>query len=583
MCYTLLANKNKERFFMRKILAITLSVIMIFSCSAIPAAAASEGGINTDNLLTRALGSIVETLIGAVDFCLGENESFVKEKDFVYDNFFEGTAEFITEAKEGAKWSLGYSSESLVPENFEDYDLYLGGFMCEKNMFTNDVREVLDDMKVRVIALNDGSGRGTAVFATVDSIGVSNGDIRHIRGLLDTFAKENGLNSINIFATHVHSGIDTQGMWTEIIKKWPRNILTSALRLSKLQLQGTDPEYMEFFYGKIKGAIEKAVSSMEEGEMTFARKDIGERYFLNKNRPSASAMDTELKRLTFTPDNKESTPTVILNMAAHPDVAGLAVGDEVNGHGISGDYVYYIGETLNKAGYNFMFFNGAICGIYIGAVKAEAERRVDTPANYGREIGRMVLSLTKTEKEIKADPFLSTPDFVTEEDYITWHDGWTPVEETKVEPILNIRLEKVDFEVTNPLIRAASKIKLVNYLVKVKSFREYYLTTEIGYIEMGKDIKIAMVPGELCTDIAYGGTSLTAEGSILGEDFKGKTLADIFGEDLIVFGLANDAVGYIVPDNDYVMALNHDHYAETLSLGKNTATTLVSAFENLAK
>ena len=568
---------------MKKILAITLSVIMIFSCSAIPAFAADTGELDMKNSLNRFLGTVVETFIGAVDFCLGENKSFVKEDEFVYDNFYEGTAEFIEEAKEGAKWSLGYSSESLVPENFEDYDLYLGGFMCEKNMFTNDVREVLDDMKVRVVALNDGSGRGTSVFATVDSIGVSNGDIRHIRGLLDNYAKENGLNSINIFATHVHSGIDTQGMWTQIAKKWPRNILTSALRLSKYQLQGTDPEYMEFFYGKIKGAIEKAVSSMEEGEMTFARKDIGERYFNNKNRPSASAMDTELKRFTFTPDNKEVTPTIILNMAAHPDVAGLAVGDEVNGHGISGDYVYYIGETLNKAGYNFMFFNGAICGIYIGEIKAEAERRVDKPANYGREIGRMVLSLTKTEKEIKSDPFLSTPDFKVEDEYIVWYEGWTPVKETKVEPILNIRLSKVDIKVQNPLIRAASKIKLVNYLVKVKGFRDYYLTTEIGYIEMGKDIKIAMVPGELCTDLAYGGTSLKAENSISGKDFEGKTLVDIFGEDVIVFGLANDAVGYIVPDNDYVMLLNHDHYAETLSLGKNTASTMMGAFEELIK
>ena len=567
----------------KKITALVLSVVMLFSCGVIPASAAGLGEINTDNLLTRALGVLVETLIGAVDFGLGENESFVKEEDFVYDNFFEGTKEFIDEAAEGASWSLGYSSVSLVPENFGDYDLYLGGFMCEKNMFTNDVREVLDDMKVRVIALDDGSGRGTAVFATVDSIGVSNGDIRHIRGLLNEFAKENGLNSINIFATHVHSGIDTQGMWTEIIKKWPRNIMSAALRKSDWQLQGTDPEYMEFFYGRIKGAIEEAVSTMEKGEMTFARKDIEERYFYNKNRPSATALDTELKRFTFTPDNKDVAPTIILNMAAHPDVAGLAVGDEVNGHGVSGDYVYYIGETLNKAGYNFMFFNGAICGIYIGDVNGEEERRVDGPANYGREIGKMVLSLTKTESEIKADPFLSTPDFVPTEEYITWYEGWTPVAETKVEPILNIRLQKIDIKVTNPLIRAASKIKLVNYLVKVKGYRDYYLTTEIGYIEMGKDIKIAMVPGEFCTDLAYGGASLTAEGSILGKDFEGKTLVDIFGEDVIVFGLANDAIGYIVPYNDYVMALNHEHYAETLSLGKVTASTLMSEFEEIAK
>ena len=565
----------------KKLMAVLLSVIMAFSC-AVPAFAADEGLIS-ENASTRALGFFLEKLIGVVDMALGENAAFVDKDEYVYDNFYEGTKEFIDEAKEGAKWSLGYSTVSLVPENFLNYDLYLGGFMCEKNMFTNDVREVLDDMKVRVIALNDGSGRGTAVFATIDSIGVSNGDIRHIRSLLCEYAEKNGLNSINLFATHVHSGIDTQGMWTEMFKKWPRNIISAILRKSDYQVQGTDPEYMEFFYEKIKGAIESAVSSMEEGEMTYARKTIEERYFYNKNRPSATALDTDLKRLTFTPDNKNVAPTIILNMAAHPDVAGLAVGDDVNGHGVSGDYVYYIGETLNKAGYNFMFFNGAICGIYIGDVKGEEERRVDGPANYGREIGKMVLSMTKTESEIKADSFLSTPDFVPTGEYKTWYNGWTPVTETKVEPILNIRLNKVEIEVTNPIIRAACKIKLVNYLVKKESFGKYYATTEIGYMEIGKDIKVAMVPGEFCTDLAYGGASLTVEGSVTETAFEGKTLADIFGEDVIVFGLANDAIGYIVPDNDYAMALNHNHYAETLSLGKKTASTLMAAFEEIAK
>ena len=230
-----------------------------------------------------------------------------------------------------------------------------------------------------------------------------------------------------------------------------------------------------------------------------------------------------------------------------------------------------------------MFFNGAICGIYIGDVNGEEERRVDGPANYGREIGKMVLSMTKTESEIKADAFLSTPDFVPTEEYITWYEGWTPVKEEKVEPILNIRLQKIDIKVTNPLIRAASKIKLVNYLVKKVGCRTYYATTEIGYMEIGKDIKVAMVPGEFCTDLAYGGASLTAEGSITETAFEGKTLVDIFGEDVIVFGLANDAIGYIVPDNDYAMALNHNHYAETLSLGRETASTLMSAFEEIAK
>ncbi len=575
----------------KKTVAIILSIIMVFSSTAITAfGAGSDAMADFENkaskFLARTLGAVVETLVGFVDKGLSENSSFVTEDEFVYSNFYEGTANFISQAKPGANWSLGQASVSLVPENFEDYDLYLGGFMSEQNLFTNDVREILDDMKVRVIALNDGSGRGTAVFATVDSIGVSGGDVRHIRGLLKEYAENNGINSINIFSTHTHSGIDTQGMWTEIFKKWPVNLVTSALKQPQYQLQGTDPEYMEFFYGKITEAIESAVSSMSEGKMTYAEKDIGEKYFNNKNRPTASSMDTKLRRFTFTPNNQDVKPTIILNMSAHPDVVGLATGEGANGHGVSGDYIYYIGETLNNAGYNFMFFNGAICGIYIGRISAKADQRVDIAANYGREIGKMTLALTMSEDEIKADEYLMSLNLTKEQTeghyYTPWYNGWQPVTETEVDPILNIRLEKVEIKVTNPLIRAAGKINLVNHLIK-KVNDGYTITTEIGYIEMGKNIKIAMVPGEFCTDLAYGGISLTKEGSVSGEAFENKTLTDIFGKDVIVFGLANDAVGYIVPDNDYAMSIAFGHYAETLSLGKNTASTIMDAFQKIAK
>ena len=446
------------------------------------------------------------------------------------------------------------------------------------------MREILDDMKVRVIALNDGSGRGTAVFATIDSIGVSNGDIRHIRGLLEDFAKKNNINSINLFATHTHSGIDTQGLWTDIFRKWPKNIFSAFTGIIETE-QGTDPEYMEFFYSKVCEAITEAVDSMAKGTMTFARKDIGARYFSNKNRPSCDSLDTELKRFVFTPDNKSLTPTIIVNMSAHPDVVGLATEDDpTKGHGISGDYIYYIGETINNAGYNFMFFNGSIAGIYIGRISAKADRRVDIAANYGREIGKMVLGMTMTEKEILADDYLMSLNLTAEQidghNYTPWYEGWTPAEETKVEPILNIRLEKVEIHVTNPVIQAAGKLGVVNYLIK-KSQKDYYVTTEIGYMEMGKDIKIVFVPGEICTDLVYGGEALTAEGSVNNKDYEGKTLCEIFGDDVIIFGLANDAVGYIVPENDYCMALAFGHYQELLSLGKKEATVMFEAYENL--
>ena len=570
----------------KKALSVILAIVMVFSATAVPASAidfeASAEPIT--KVLAKVVGTVFETLVGTVNLFLRENDKFIDEDEYVYDNFYEGTAEFIDEAKAGAKWSLGQSSMSLVPENWEEYDLFLGGFISEQNFFTNDVREVLDDMKVRVIALNDGSGRGTAVFATVDSIGVSNGDIRHIRGLLEDFAAKNNINSINLFSTHTHSGIDTQGLWTDIFRKWPKNIFSALTGIIETE-QGTDPEYMEFFYSKVCEAITEAVDSMTEGTMTFARKDIGERYFSNKNRPSTSSLDTELKRFVFTPDDSSVTPTIILNMSAHPDVVGLATDDDpTKGHGISGDYIYYIGETINNAGYNFMFFNGSIAGIYIGRISAKADLRVDIAANYGREIGKMVLGMTMSESEILADDYLMSLNLTAEQteghNYTPWYEGWEPVTETELDPILNIKLAQVEVHVTNPVIKAAGKLGVVNYLIK-KSGRDYYVTTEIGYMELGKDVKVAFVPGEICTDLIYGGNQLTAEGSVNSKDYEGKTLCEIFGDDVIVFGLANDAVGYIVPENDYCMALAFGHYQELLSLGKEEATVMFEGYEKL--
>lgn len=569
----------------KKFLSVILAIVMLCSVTAMPVSAVDFE--RADEPFTKGLAKVVDGIMngfaGALNMIMKENDKFVSEEDYVYDNFFEGTAEFIDKAKEGAHWSLGHSQTSLVPENWQDYDLFLGGFISEQNLFTNDVREILDDMKVRVIALNDGSGRGTAVFATVDSIGMSNGDIRIVRGMLKEFAEKNNLNSINIFATHTHSGIDTQGLWTEIYRKWPKNIASAIFGIGKTE-QGTDPEFMEYLYSRVCTAIEKAVSSMTEGDMYYAEKDIGAGYFNNKNRPSATSLDTKLRRFVFAPYSKGEKPTMIVNMSAHPDVVGLPVADdETKGHGVSGDYIYYMGESITNAGYNFMFFNGAIAGIYIDRVEVKADKRVDIASNYGREIGMMTLGLTKTENQIKADPYLMSLNFTKEEAqdwYIPWYENWTPAIERKVEPVLNLRLSKVEIPVTNPVIKAAGKLGVVNYLIR-RSGRDYYVTTEIGYMEMGKDIKIAFAPGEICTDLIYGGASLTPEGSISGEAFTGKTLTEIFGEDVIIFGLANDAVGYIIPDNDYAMALAFGHYHETLSLGKNTASILTKAYENI--
>ena len=41
-------------------------------------------------------------------------------------------------------------------------------------------------------------------------------------------------------------------------------------------------------------------------------------------------------------------------------------------------------------------------------------------------------------------------------------------------------------------------------------------------------------------------------------------------------GLCNDAIGYIVPDNDYVLGEFGNHYHELIGIGKNTGSTIIN-------
>ncbi len=142
-------------------------------------------------------------------------------------------------------------------------------------------------------------------------------------------------------------------------------------------------------------------------------------------------------------------------------------------------------------------------------------------------------------------------------------------------------IREVKIKVTNPLIQLVGKLNLVNYTV-CKEGLSYYIFAEIGYMEMG-GVKVAFMPGEIVQDLICGGGSLTADGSFTGKDFCYPPIYELFGDDTICFGLMNDAIGYVVPDNDYSMALLGDHYQEMISLGEEAGSTIMRGFRDIAR
>lgn len=541
---------------------------------------------------------VISGVVGKLANSLNDGADFIPNSAYTSQNFYSGNAEFLEKAKKKAAWYIGYANVDLTPLDYAKREYYLGGYIAPENKFKNLVEEVVDDMQGRAVAVDDGSGRGISVFCTIDCIGITNGDIRAIRKKFkEKFGEkypDKTIASVNIFSTHTHSCIDTEGLWTDFPGKIFRNMKRNKTRRGILE-RGADEQYMRFLCDSVSGTLVSAVDDMCQGTLTLAQKDISGDYFQNKNRPSAPSVVTDMTRLVFTPRDKNKAPTMIVNLPAHPDVAGLPVGNEEgSGRRLCGDYIHYMGEVINKAGFNFMFFNGAICAIYMAREKTNDglhfKHRYEQSIRFGREMGRIALSLTKTYDEIKKDSLLYNNAEIMRDSaeaaqnggrYTLWCEDWQPVKEAKVEPYFNIRLKEVKIPVTNPIILTAGKLRLANYKVLTDGDNSYSVCTEIGYIEFGSQLKVVMVPGEFCCDLLTGGASLYAENSVSRSNFGFPSVRAIFGEDTIAFGLANDEIGYIVPDNDYAMGDPANHYHELVSLGKFTASRIMRGFVEL--
>ena len=144
----------------------------------------------------------------------------------------------------------------------------------------------------------------------------------------------------------------------------------------------------------------------------------------------------------------------------------------------------------------------------------------------------------------------------------------------------------------------------INYLISnlgdSSSKTGYSIITEAGYIEIGKDIVLLTAPGEIVPQLIYGNV-VSAEDSYRGTEWTCDITANLLPDEktVLVMGLCNDAIGYIIPDNDYAPFIAdslwntelgeklfgepHRHYEEMLSAGSTTGSVVTGALNTLVK
>ncbi|MBR0509570.1 MAG: hypothetical protein IJJ85_05590 [Clostridia bacterium] len=461
------------------------------------------------------------------------------------DGFLEGDGYCLPAPAPGARWRVGYAKDSILPSRWTG-DLYIAGYLAFP---PNKADGVLTDLQVRAFALDDGSGRGIHVFAVIDCIGISNADIRLIRGELRDLIAEKNILSVNISATHCHSAPDTQGVWGslfQMLKTNPKAVKKSRTRQNAVS--GKNPDYMAYLTVVSARTIRKAVEDLREGELSFAVIDAAP--FVYDKRPPYQ-QDAKMTLLRFTPDDGMNPATAVL-LAAHP----TNYGDKQRQ--ISADFPFYLCDELEKAGERAAFFQGAeaAIGANRGPFSEPGASRNESIEQYGRAIAR--------------------------------HVSQVPEEEWKqLPPLLNLRLREVLIPADNPLLRLLGKLGVVSNNLARLSMRddgkesEICFITEVGIACFGDALTLALIPGELSPEIAYGG-AYGEEESYLHRDWNFPPFKDTAAGHLAVIGLCNDAIGYIGPDNDFGSVFAPKHYEEVVSAGGRTASNVAGAFGRVA-
>ena len=555
----------------KRILSLLLALCMVFTI-AFGAGASQEIVVPTrdtsDVVVTETttsvnrffyelLNTLVKVLVSGIMAIYPDPADWKWAKDYNADGFMDGRDNYQTEAGAANKWSLGFASASLVPDDLTEQKYYIGRDLTERI-----AQGVYDDMRIRSVAMDDNSGNGIVIFASVDTLGVTNADTIAIRKGVLAWAAENNIDiaTINVASTHSHSALDTQGVATGSIYKILANSFANLLHIDELVGMESATAFKKMFVERSIKAVIASVENMTEGEMTYDKIDAS--YYIHDKRDLIAAEDIpEIVSILFTPDDKSIDETYFLNVTCHPTSFSASNGL------VSSDYIYWLDKYIRE---NSPVENGdgANCIVVQGALGQVSRDNLEYSTEGMTEYEEM-----GAESKALGEAFAK---LILAAEY-----------DNTLAPILNTLANDFLIEPTNAILALACKARLVNNQIYRTGIgpMDAAVATEIGYVEFGHEIAFATFPVELYPEVFWG-ADITGNASWDGTAWEYPAMPEMVNDiELHCISICNDALGYVVTDN-YFAYMGHiigeEIADEILSLGGNAGSTVVKEFAVIA-
>ena len=431
---------------------------------------------------------------------------------------------------ESVHWEFGFGKKQIVPDENDTQPLYIAGYNSAM-----EISGILDYCEAKALWI--GTGDDGILLIGVDCIALDSGTVRKIR---EGLSEVSNCAAVHVYSTHSHASADTLGLWGETA------------------IGGKNDSYMNRLIEAAVSAGKEAASAKKTGSLYYGYVETDPEEMLRDSR-LPYVFDSNLYQLRFVPEDGSSGVRMYFYCAHAESLRSI-------NSKLSRDYPGVLCDGVKaKTGDDAMFLPGAVGGLLMTKEFVETNSQENAERNLeitGDKMIRYALSVTS---------------------------------ETKIEPSLRVGTSFFSVPLDNPDFLLFRFLGLLsNKAVKGSGATGYAVETELSVLQLG-DISLLLVPGEIFPELVYGGGELHV--NVNSEAANPKPLCEIAEEagieKLLIVGLANDELGYIVTPTDFLLNeekpylektmdyKGENHYEETNSVGPDCASCIAKAFEDV--
>ncbi|MBI4247963.1 MAG: neutral/alkaline non-lysosomal ceramidase N-terminal domain-containing protein [Elusimicrobia bacterium] len=470
---------------------------------------------------------------------------------------------FSAAAADAAFYAAGGKMD--ITPDFKRHKVYLAGYGDRGRKPAG----IHDKIYARGVLLSD--GKKTVGLVALDLIGFFQQDVEEVRKLL---AYDPGKQYLLIAATHNHSGPDTLGFWG----RFPG-------------LSGVDASYQAYVRSQIAALLRELATQLQEAEMVSGKKNLNMKGLARDSRDPV-VMDPEMTAVRILSKRGQKTIATIVNWSCHPEVL------QRDNTLLTADFPGQLCDGVEgRLGGTCVYFSGSVGGLVFPdneALKGVGEDDFAASEKLGEILTEQVNSLVGGPRKGTAP---STVEW-------SFKSLRLRVENSRY----LVFLPKLTFghAVSNGKGEVLSRWKvwllsLRHAVFRLKTEELPWITTEVSRIRFGP-VEILGIPGELFPELAIGGydgrfrfgypllSPLNSAPPELNRAPRPPYLKDSMkGPFRMLIGLANDELGYIVPEYDFKIAPTllveprppGHHYEETHCVSPDAAGSIVQAAQDL--